>query len=210
MLAGLATFEKLSSCVLVWALAAMILGNRGRRNRRHLAAAILGLATGALPLVLVNLGWLAKSGELISLRNLRGRPGPGGLDFARELLALGQRGECRARRGIVGVLQPSDDLALAQKVFASYTILDPACGSGNFLVIAYKVMREIEAELPPADGVAVFNRMYLTVTERIGAILAPSAGGGEIADHPVVPAQAAVPQAVPRSSAARARGDRST
>jgi hypothetical protein len=33
-------------------------------------------------------------------------------------------------------------------------------------------MREIDAELPATDGVAVFNRMYLTVTERIAAILA--------------------------------------
>jgi hypothetical protein len=40
-------------------------------------------------------------------------------------------------------------------------------------------MREIEAELPAADGVAVFNRMYLTVTERVGAILAPSSRGVE-------------------------------
>jgi hypothetical protein len=41
-------------------------------------------------------------------------------------------------------------------------------------------MREIEAELPTADGVAVFNRMYLTVTERIGAILAPSGDGATV------------------------------
>jgi Family of unknown function (DUF5995) len=33
-------------------------------------------------------------------------------------------------------------------------------------------MREIDAELDPDDGVAVFNRMYLTVTERIAEILA--------------------------------------
>jgi hypothetical protein len=33
-------------------------------------------------------------------------------------------------------------------------------------------MREIDAKLPEADGVAVFNRMYLTVTERIAAIIA--------------------------------------
>lgn len=32
-------------------------------------------------------------------------------------------------------------------------------------------MREIDDELPPHDGVAVFNRMYLTVTEMIGAAL---------------------------------------
>ena len=33
-------------------------------------------------------------------------------------------------------------------------------------------LREIDEALPPADGVAVFNRVYLTVTERIAAILA--------------------------------------
>ena len=33
-------------------------------------------------------------------------------------------------------------------------------------------LREIDAELPSDDGVAVFNRMYLTVTERIAAIIA--------------------------------------
>ena len=36
-------------------------------------------------------------------------------------------------------------------------------------------MREIDAALPADDGVAVFNRMYLTVTERIAAILAAPA-----------------------------------
>lgn len=33
-------------------------------------------------------------------------------------------------------------------------------------------MREIDHELPSSDGVGVFNSMYLTVTERIGAALA--------------------------------------
>ena len=33
-------------------------------------------------------------------------------------------------------------------------------------------MREIDAELPAGDGVAVFNRIYLTVTERVSEILA--------------------------------------
>jgi hypothetical protein len=33
-------------------------------------------------------------------------------------------------------------------------------------------MREIDAELDPDDGVAVFNRVYLTVAERIAALLA--------------------------------------
>jgi hypothetical protein len=38
-------------------------------------------------------------------------------------------------------------------------------------------LREIDAGLPTDDGVAVFNRMYLTVTERIAAVIANSAGG---------------------------------
>jgi hypothetical protein len=100
-LAGLATFEKLSSYVLVLVLAVMILGDRRRRSRRHLAGALLGLATGVLPLLLVNLGWLAKKGELISLRNLQGRPGLGAPDFVHELLTLGYGG--RARKLILGL-----------------------------------------------------------------------------------------------------------
>ena len=38
-------------------------------------------------------------------------------------------------------------------------------------------MREIDAELPAGDGVRVFNRMYLTVTERIAAIISAPGGG---------------------------------
>src|SRR5689334_19412917 len=38
-------------------------------------------------------------------------------------------------------------------------------------------MRQIDSALPAGDGVAVFNRMYLTVTERIAEIIAqPSEG----------------------------------
>ena len=37
-------------------------------------------------------------------------------------------------------------------------------------------MREIDAELPGGDGVAVFNRVYLTVTERIAELVAPLGG----------------------------------
>src|SRR5215203_6027671 len=36
-------------------------------------------------------------------------------------------------------------------------------------------LREIDAALPAEDGVAVFNRMYLTVTERIAAVIADPA-----------------------------------
>ena len=38
-------------------------------------------------------------------------------------------------------------------------------------------LREIDAALPATDGVAVFNRMYLTVTERIAGIIAEPAPG---------------------------------
>lgn len=43
-------------------------------------------------------------------------------------------------------------------------------------------MREIDAELDPSDGVSVFNRMYLTVTERIEAIITHPDGGTSFAD----------------------------
>ena len=43
-------------------------------------------------------------------------------------------------------------------------------------------LREIDDALPRNDGVAVFNRMYLTVTERIGAMLDGSAGPSPFAD----------------------------
>ena len=38
-------------------------------------------------------------------------------------------------------------------------------------------MREIDANLPVDDGVRVFNRMYLTITDRIAAIIADPNGG---------------------------------
>ena len=38
-------------------------------------------------------------------------------------------------------------------------------------------LREIDAALAPDDGAAVFNRMYLTVTERIAARLADPTDG---------------------------------
>lgn len=46
-------------------------------------------------------------------------------------------------------------------------------------------LREIDAELPHDDGAAVFNRMYLTVTERIAAILAGAAAEAATFQDPV-------------------------
>jgi hypothetical protein len=43
-------------------------------------------------------------------------------------------------------------------------------------------MREIDAALPAGDGVAVFNRMYLTVTERIAEIIAQPSEGAMFRD----------------------------
>ncbi len=45
-------------------------------------------------------------------------------------------------------------------------------------------LRAIDAALPADDGVAVFNRMYLTVTERIGALLGSDASA--FVDPPLV------------------------
>ncbi|MGA8247446.1 MAG: DUF5995 family protein [Nocardioides sp.] len=44
-------------------------------------------------------------------------------------------------------------------------------------------MREVDAQLSATDGVAVFNRMYLTVTERIAAILATPGGSAATTFH---------------------------
>jgi hypothetical protein len=41
-----------------------------------------------------------------------------------------------------------------RKRLATIRVFDPACGSGNFLVIAYKAMREIEAEINKRRGEA--------------------------------------------------------
>ncbi len=50
----------------------------------------------------------------------------------------------RERIDVCGSLE---DLAEVQRAFGRYTILDPACGSGNFLYIAYRELRRIEAKL---------------------------------------------------------------
>ena len=42
---------------------------------------------------------------------------------------------------------------------ARIRVFDPACGSGNFLVIAYKEMREIEAEINRRRGEADLGRI---------------------------------------------------
>jgi hypothetical protein len=40
-----------------------------------------------------------------------------------------------------------EDVTMAQQDLMTYVVLDPACGSGNFLYVAYRELRRIEAEL---------------------------------------------------------------
>lgn len=103
-LAGFGAFEKLSSVVVVPALAALLLVSERRRSRPHALAFVAGLLTGLLPLALVNLGWLAEAGELISLRRVGGGFGTAPLELLRNTLALGYGG--LAREMILG-LAPS-------------------------------------------------------------------------------------------------------
>src|SRR5687768_16234064 len=53
-------------------------------------------------------------------------------------------------------LEEADDnprtLLNLRKRMAKMRVFDPACGSGNFLVIAYKAIREIEAEINKRRG----------------------------------------------------------
>ena len=47
----------------------------------------------------------------------------------------------------------------------SLTFFDPACGCGNFLIIAYRELRRLEIDLLKARFADVFNRPGFTVTE---------------------------------------------
>ena len=51
-----------------------------------------------------------------------------------------------------------------RKRLARIRVFDPACGSGNFLVIAYKEMRAIEAEINILRGEQDAHRKYLLPT----------------------------------------------
>lgn len=49
-----------------------------------------------------------------------------------------------------------DEAKAAQRDLMEYVVLDPACGSGNFLYVAYRELRRIEAEL--RDRIAYLRR----------------------------------------------------
>jgi hypothetical protein len=44
-----------------------------------------------------------------------------------------------------------EDVEVAKRDFASFRVLDPACGSGNFLYVAYRELKELEASLRATD-----------------------------------------------------------
>lgn len=127
-LAGFAVFEKLSAVVLVPLVAVLVLGSPGRRSGRHLLAAGAGLAVGALPLALVNLGSLMSFGRLAS--PLGGGPAvdrsvSGSLAYAEQYLTLGQGRILRAFMLGIGPWPWSEILegALAGTVFLLIAIL---------------------------------------------------------------------------------------
>ena len=47
----------------------------------------------------------------------------------------------------VAACKTLDEVKSAQDDLADFTILDPACGSGNFLYVAYRELRDIEHDL---------------------------------------------------------------
>jgi hypothetical protein len=100
-LAGLGVFEKLSSAVVVPALVVLLLVSARRPTRRHALAFVVGLGGGLLPLALVNVGWLVRGGDIISLRGIAHSARTAPWDLWRETLALGHGG--RAREMIFGL-----------------------------------------------------------------------------------------------------------
>src|SRR5581483_1965302 len=47
----------------------------------------------------------------------------------------------------IGACTTLADVEQAQRDLAAYVVLDPACGSGNFLYVAYRHLRRLEQEL---------------------------------------------------------------
>lgn len=90
---GIAVFEKLSSIVLLWPLALIFTFGPHRRRWRHWLAATAGLATGLLPLLLINsYSWVEK-GRLSSLESMAATSPPEDwnslLQYARIYLEMG-------------------------------------------------------------------------------------------------------------------------
>lgn len=122
-IAGLAIVEKLSSCLLLPALAAMILASRRRRNGRHVLCAAAGVAAGILPLVLVNLYTLHQRGSAISLSDV-GRPVErslaGFIDYSSHYFALGVGGTAA---GMTLDLVPSPEVEPTERALAITALL---------------------------------------------------------------------------------------
>lgn len=85
-IAGLSVFEKLSSIVLLGPLAFALWG----LSRRDVAAGLLGLCMGSLPLAVVNLTTWSSGAGLISFSKLADGRVESPLRFVRDFLSLGQ------------------------------------------------------------------------------------------------------------------------
>jgi hypothetical protein len=67
---GLSIYEKLSSVAMLVPLALIVLFDAKRHSLKHYAALAGGLAVGAFPLVIVNVGSFVKHKSLVSLSNM--------------------------------------------------------------------------------------------------------------------------------------------
>jgi hypothetical protein len=47
----------------------------------------------------------------------------------------------------IGNLETVEEVEAAERELLDYVVLDPACGSGNFLYVAYRALRQLEVEL---------------------------------------------------------------
>jgi hypothetical protein len=148
-LVGFAIFEKLSSVVLVPVLAALLLGSARRRSWRHLLAAAAGLATGALPIAVVNLGTVLVWGRLVS-PGLAEAPATRTLDgfltAAAEYLALGEGGPFRAlmlglpRWPWIELAERGLVVALAIVVAAARRSAPPLLRTASVALLAYALV----------------------------------------------------------------------
>lgn len=73
-LVGIATFEKLSSLVLVFVLILVLVSSPLRRSVKHWSASLLGGILGGAPLIILNVYSLLVNGHLVSLEAVPTKP----------------------------------------------------------------------------------------------------------------------------------------
>ena len=73
------------------------------------------------------------------------------------------------RRGVGSVAGAVTRVTTALDGIRTLPVLDPPAGQPSSIAEAIEQMRELAAAMPDGDGVADFHRMYLHVTELVGA-----------------------------------------